>query len=106
MGASLLQRLDARKGARCSGFGRSAGRCRRSGRRASAIDAVVCDIRLPDGSARDLYDTLTRTGTPPPFLFITGQGGIDQAVRLIRSGAADTLPSPSTSGAFSYGWRW
>jgi DNA-binding NtrC family response regulator len=41
-----------------------------------------------------LYDTLTRTGHPPPFLFITGQGTVDQAVRLIRSGAADYIAKP------------
>ncbi len=58
------------------------------------VDAVVCDIRLPDGTGEDLYETLTRSGAPPPFLFITGQGGIEQAVRLIRSGAADYLTKP------------
>ncbi len=64
------------------------------------IDAVICDIRLPDGTGEDLYDRLTRFGTPPPFLFITGQGGIDQAVRLIRSGAADYLTKPFDMGRF------
>lgn len=65
-----------------------------------ALDAVICDIRLPDGTGEELYETLTRTGHPPPFLFITGQGGIDQAVRLIRSGAADYITKPFEMGAF------
>lgn len=64
------------------------------------LDAVICDIRLPDGTGEELYDTLTRTGHPPPFLFITGQGGVDQAVRLIRSGAADYITKPFDIGAF------
>lgn len=64
------------------------------------LDAVVCDIRLPDGTGEELYDTLTRTGHPPPFLFITGQGAIDQAVRLIRSGASDYIAKPFDIGAF------
>lgn len=58
------------------------------------IDAVVCDIRLPDGTGEDLYATLCRHITPPPFLFITGQGGIEQAVRLLRAGAADYVTKP------------
>jgi DNA-binding NtrC family response regulator len=58
------------------------------------VDAVICDIRLPDGTGEELYETLTRTGHPPAFLFITGQGSIEQAVRLIRSGAMDYIAKP------------
>lgn len=58
------------------------------------IDAVICDIRLPDGSGEDLFATLCRTSSPPPFLFITGQGGIAQAVRLMQAGAADYVTKP------------
>jgi DNA-binding NtrC family response regulator len=64
------------------------------------LDAVICDIRLPDGTGEELYETLTNTGRPPPIMFITGQGGIDQAVRLIRSGAADYVTKPFEIGAF------
>ena len=64
------------------------------------IDAVVCDIRLPDGTGEELFATLCRTTTPPPFLFITGQGGIDQAVRLLQAGAADYIPKPFEMGQF------
>lgn len=59
-----------------------------------SVDAVICDIGLPDGSGEALFETLCRTSTPPPFLFITGQGGIEQAVRLIRSGAGDYIEKP------------
>ena len=64
------------------------------------VDGVVCDIRLPDGTGEELYETLCRTTTPPPFLFITGQGGIDQAVRLLRAGAADYITKPFDMGDF------
>lgn len=64
------------------------------------IDAVICDIRLPDGSGEDVFTTLRRTMTPPPFLFITGQGGIDQAVRLLQAGAADYITKPFDMGQF------
>ena len=93
MGASLLQRLTL-EGAEVQ-WHRHIARALpaiRTPRR--TIDAVICDIRLPDGTGEALYDTLTRFGMPPPFLFITGQGGIDQAVRLIRSGAADYITKP------------
>jgi DNA-binding NtrC family response regulator len=64
------------------------------------IDAVICDIRLPDGTGEDLFATLCRTITPPPFLFITGQGGIDQAVRLLQAGAVDYVTKPFEMAGF------
>lgn len=64
------------------------------------IDAVICDIRLPDGTGEEIFTTLCRTLTPPPFLFITGQGGIDQAVRLLQAGAADYITKPFEMGPF------
>jgi DNA-binding NtrC family response regulator len=64
------------------------------------VDAVVCDIRLPDGSGEELFVTLCRAGTPPPFLFITGQGEIDQAVRLLQAGAAHYVTKPFDMGSF------
>jgi DNA-binding NtrC family response regulator len=99
MGTSLVQRLTL-EGAEVD-WHRSIARALPAIRTPrKVLDAVVCDIRLPDGTGEELYDTLTRTGHPPPFLFITGQGGIDQAVRLIRSGAADYITKPFDIAAF------
>lgn len=64
------------------------------------IDAVVCDIRLPDGTGEEVFTTLCRTITPPPFLFITGQGDIQQAVRLLQAGAADYITKPFEMAPF------
>ncbi len=58
------------------------------------VDAVVCDIGLPDGSGEDLFQTLLPTTTPPPFLFVTVRGTVAQAVRPIRSGTADEITKP------------
>ena len=58
------------------------------------FDAVVCDIRLPDGTGEDLFRDLCEHNVPPPFLFMAGAGATDQAVRLWRSGAADYLVKP------------
>lgn len=64
------------------------------------VDAVICDIRLPDGTGEELFESLCRTITPPPFLFVTGQGEIGQAVRLMQSGAADYVTKPFDMGVF------
>lgn len=99
MGASLLQRLEL-EGAQVlwlKQMMRALGAIRTP---KQPIDAVICDIGLPDGSGEELFATLARTGTPPPFLFITGQGGIDQAVRLIKSGAADYVTKPFDMSVF------
>lgn len=99
MGGSLLQRLEL-EGAQVlwlKQMVRALGAIRTPKK---PIDAVICDIGLPDGSGEELFSKLLRTGTPPPFLFVTGQGGIDQAVRLIKSGAADYVTKPFEMSVF------
>lgn len=64
------------------------------------LDAVVCDIRLPDGTGEDVFLALLRTASPPPFLFITGQGDVAQAVRLLKAGAADYVLKPFEMALF------
>jgi DNA-binding NtrC family response regulator len=60
----------------------------------SRLEAIVCDIRLPDINGEDVFRETARSSNVPPFLFITGHGDIDQAVRLMRSGAADYFMKP------------
>lgn len=99
MGASLFQRLEL-EGAHVlwlKQMVRALGAIRTP---SQPIDAVICDIGLPDGSGEEMFATLMRSGTPPPFLFITGQGGIGQAVRLIKSGAADYVTKPFEMSVF------
>lgn len=93
MGNSLLQRLEL-EGAEVIWFkqvARAIGGLRTP---RAPIDAVVCDIRLPDGDGEDLYNRLAESTTPPPFLFVTGHGGVEQAVRLMQAGAADYITKP------------
>jgi DNA-binding NtrC family response regulator len=97
MGGSLEQRLKL-EGARVvwfRGVQRALGGLRTPHR---PLDAVICDIRLGDGSGEDLFLKLCETTAPPPFMFITGQASADQAVRLLRSGAADYLTKPFDMG--------
>ncbi len=99
MGASLVQRLTL-EGAEVIWLklaARAIGALRTP---RAPIDAVICDIRLPDGTGEELFATLCRTTTPPPFLFITGQGGIEQAVRLLRAGASDYITKPFEMATF------
>ncbi len=99
MGTSLLQRLEL-EGAEVTWVkqavrGISAVRTPRR-----PVDAVICDIRLPDGTGEEVFKTVSQKSAPPPFLFITGQGEIDQAVRLLRAGAADYMTKPFDMPAF------
>ncbi|WP_269384966.1 sigma-54-dependent transcriptional regulator [Hoeflea alexandrii] len=57
-------------------------------------DIIVCDIRLPDITGETVMRQAGRNGLAPPFLFITGYGDIDQAVRLMRLGACDYMTKP------------
>lgn len=56
---------------------------------------VISDIRLPDTTGDVLFEQLQtqRTGLPP-FIFITGHGDIDTAVRLLKKGAHDYITKP------------
>jgi DNA-binding NtrC family response regulator len=99
MGSSLVQRLEL-EGAYVQWHRQIARALPAIRTPRKPVDAVVSDIRLPDGTGEELYETLMRTGRPPPFLFITGQGTIDQAVRLIRSGASDYIAKPFEIGPF------
>ena len=91
MGGSLLQRLTL------EGYD---ARWWESGDEAAAAleaerpDLLICDIRLPDLSGEELYRRLAGSLGATPVLFITGYGEIDQAVRLMRAGAADYLTKP------------
>jgi DNA-binding NtrC family response regulator len=56
--------------------------------------AVICDIRLPDLSGEEVFNALHPRMPGTPFIFITAYGQIDQAVRLVKAGAADYLAKP------------
>nr|MDP2191560.1 sigma-54 dependent transcriptional regulator [Rhodoferax sp.] len=59
------------------------------------FSVVVSDIRLPDLSGEDVFIQLRQSQVAaPPFLFMTGYGAIDQAVRLLKLGAADYVAKP------------
>lgn len=56
---------------------------------------VLSDIRLPDMGGDALFLELAGSlPALPPWLFITGYGAVDQAVRLLKNGAADYITKP------------
>jgi len=66
--------------------------------KAASPDLVICDIRLPDMQGQDLFRRLAASMSLPPFLFVTAFGDIDQAVSLMREGAADYVTKPFDIG--------
>ena len=58
-------------------------------------DVVLCDFQLPDTDGEELFTRLQAAGIRlPPFIFITGYGTVDRAVRLLKMGAHDYLTKP------------
>ncbi|MFZ2300322.1 MAG: sigma-54 dependent transcriptional regulator [Gallionella sp.] len=56
---------------------------------------VISDIHLPDLNGEELFEKLrAEKQALPPFIFITGYGSIDRAVRLLKQGAADYISKP------------
>lgn len=68
------------------------------GLRARTPDAVICDIRLPDTTGEALFREQAAVMPLPPFLFVTAYGDVDQAVSLMREGAADYVTKPFDIG--------
>lgn len=91
MGESIVQRLSL-EGVRVKWWQRGKDAAREMP--SNKLDAIVCDIRLPDVSGEDLFREAARSSGAPPFVFITGYSDIDQAVRLMRAGAADYFTKP------------
>ncbi len=101
MGESLVQRLQL-EGASVRWWRNCADALRdlSASRTQGCTAAIICDIRLPDGSGADVYRSVARKSGTPPFLFITGYGDIEQAVSLMREGARDYLTKPFAMSEF------
>ena len=60
----------------------------------AAPDALISDIRLPDGSGLDLIAAARALAAGPRILAITAYGSVDLAVEAMRRGADDFLEKP------------
>ncbi|SLN35222.1 Response regulator protein TmoT [Pseudooceanicola marinus] len=55
---------------------------------------LILDYGLPGMSGLDLQAQVVDQGHPLPIIFITGHGGVGEAVQAIRGGAIDFLEKP------------
>ena len=92
IGEALSERLEF-EGFACDWF--RDGKSARRGLGQRRYSVVVSDIKLPDVSGEQLFSDLLDGGQrQAPFIFITGYGAIDQAVRLLKLGAHDYVTKP------------
>jgi DNA-binding NtrC family response regulator len=93
MGESLVQRL-ALEGYETRWWRNGRAALDGLARMAGELDAVLCDIRLPDIDGEQLYRQLLPQLGGVPVIFATAFGDVEQAVRLVRLGADDYLTKP------------
>ena len=92
MGEALVDRFEL-EGFACDWFKAGLAALPVLGRR--RYDVVISDIQLPDINGEELFERLRANGAAlPPYVFITGYGAIDRAVRLLKLGAEDYLTKP------------
>lgn len=59
-----------------------------------AAGCMVLDVGLPDLDGLELQRRLAARGSPPPIVFLTGQGDIPMSVRAMKAGAIEFLTKP------------
>lgn len=64
------------------------------------VDLLVTDIRLPDGTGRDLFHAITHGHRGVPVILMTAFGSVPDAVALVKAGALDYLAKPFDMDAF------
>jgi DNA-binding NtrC family response regulator len=57
-------------------------------------DLVICDIRLPDMSGKDVFLRALPGLGGKPFLFVTAHAQVEDAVYLMKAGAVDYIEKP------------
>lgn len=90
MGESLVQRFELE--------GYKVSWARRIGDAPAVVpdawDAVICDVRLPDGLATEWFAQLPSAARALPWYFLTGYGSVNDAIAAIRAGAREYLTKP------------
>jgi FixJ family two-component response regulator len=55
---------------------------------------IILDIAMPGLNGLELQQALTRAGSAPPIIFLTGRADIPMSVRAMKQGADDLLTKP------------
>src|SRR3990172_3214558 len=58
------------------------------------FDLVISDLKLPDKSGLEVFRETRQDPDPPPFIFLTAFGKVDEAVAAMKEGAVDFLTKP------------
>ncbi|MCS4509678.1 sigma-54-dependent transcriptional regulator [Xylophilus ampelinus] len=61
---------------------------------ARRFDAIICDMRLPDGSGLEVLHLLRSLQRPERCIVITAYGSAENAVEALKAGAFDYLTKP------------
>jgi DNA-binding response OmpR family regulator len=59
-----------------------------------AVDLLVLDLGLPDGSGQELCRALRKSGNAAPILVLTAQSAVSSRVECLDAGADDYLSKP------------
>lgn len=65
-------------------------------------DLVVTDIRMPVANGEEVLEVVTREQPGTPVLIMTAHASIEDAVRLLRKGAADYITKPVTKEVYNH----
>jgi two-component system, OmpR family, phosphate regulon sensor histidine kinase PhoR len=58
------------------------------------VDAILCDLKMPVMGAMGVLEQVQERHAEVPFIIITGQGTIGNAVECMRKGAYDFITKP------------
>jgi CheY-like chemotaxis protein len=72
---------------------------------AEGYNAVITDMKLPDGSGLALLRWLEQAGRPEKAIVITAFGSAENAVEALKAGAFDYLTKPVDLRQFRHGRR-
>jgi len=66
--------------------------------RATPIELVISDVRMPGRSGLEVLEELRRTDGTTPFLLVTGSGDAELCARALREGATAVFQKPFDLG--------
>jgi len=62
--------------------------------RQDAVDIVISDFKLPDGTGQDLLEKIQEINPAIPVILITAYASVEKAVQAMKSGAFDYITKP------------